>query len=216
MKTYLYRWKPKRAVDCGKPDVRIYHQSIITFYHASSLPYLIHSSQPCRGVYLRPKGLGCRSSQSLDICHMWCVRSRFRCMQDVEISMLEVGYELGDDRVLLWLPWIGKHVINENSPLSNWLTPSGFMADADACIAVVASPSMILDCLLQPLTASPCFCWVSLSCASISLQHPSSLSVHVRGQDAGCSALKGRRLTGFHTGCVCRQRHTCTQTRRIG
>lgn len=22
LKVYLYRWKPKRAVDCGKPDVR--------------------------------------------------------------------------------------------------------------------------------------------------------------------------------------------------
>lgn len=52
--------------------------------------------------------------------------------------MLEVGYELGSDRILLWLPWIAKHVIDEDSPLSAWLTPSGFMADADSCIAVVA------------------------------------------------------------------------------
>lgn len=59
--------------------------------------------------------------------------------QDVEISMLEVGYELGSDRILLWLPWIAKHVIDEDSPLSAWLTPSGFMADADSCIAVVVS-----------------------------------------------------------------------------
>lgn len=58
--------------------------------------------------------------------------------------MLEVGYEYGDDRILLWLPWMAKHVITEDSPLSNWLTPSGFMADADACIAVVVSHSLIL------------------------------------------------------------------------
>ena len=54
--------------------------------------------------------------------------------------MLEVGYEFGDDRILLWLPWVAKHVITKDSPLSNWLSPSGFMADADSCIAVVVRP----------------------------------------------------------------------------
>lgn len=58
-------------------------------------------------------------------------------MQDVEIKMLEMGYEYGDDRILLWLPWIAKHVITPESPLANWLTPSGIMADANSCIAVV-------------------------------------------------------------------------------
>lgn len=56
--------------------------------------------------------------------------------------MLEVGYEYGDDRILLWLPWLAKHVITKDSPLSNWLSPSGFMADADSCIAVVVSNTL--------------------------------------------------------------------------
>ena len=56
--------------------------------------------------------------------------------------MLEVGYEFGEDRILLWLPWIAKHVIDAGSPLANWLTPSGFLADANACIAVIAEGYM--------------------------------------------------------------------------
>ena len=67
--------------------------------------------------------------------------------------MLEVGYEMGNDRILLWLPWIAKHVITKDSPLSSWLTPSGFMADADACIAVVVIPAPILSPHLCCITA---------------------------------------------------------------
>ena len=53
--------------------------------------------------------------------------------------MLEIGYEAGDDRVLLFLPWVSKHVIDENSPLANWLEPNGMMADSDSMIAVTVS-----------------------------------------------------------------------------
>lgn len=58
-------------------------------------------------------------------------------MQDYDQQMLEVGYEDGRERLLLWLPVICKHVITEASPLAKWLKPSGVMADADSCIVVV-------------------------------------------------------------------------------
>ena len=64
---------------------------------------------------------------------LWC------CLQDYDQRMLEVGYEDGSERLLLWLPVICKHVITEDSPLANWLKPSGIMADADASIVVVVS-----------------------------------------------------------------------------
>ena len=57
--------------------------------------------------------------------------------QDYDHYNLEVGYEDGSDRVLLWLPTICKHVITEYSPLAPWLKTSGIMADADASIVVV-------------------------------------------------------------------------------
>ena len=57
--------------------------------------------------------------------------------QDYDQRMLEVGYEDGSERLLLWLPVICKHVITEESPLASWLRPSGIMADADASIVVV-------------------------------------------------------------------------------
>ena len=41
--------------------------------------------------------------------------------QDYDHYNLEVGYEDGSDRVLLWLPTICKHVITEDSPLASWL-----------------------------------------------------------------------------------------------
>lgn len=58
-------------------------------------------------------------------------------MQDYDVRMLEVGYEDGSERLMLWLPMICKHVITEDSPLAAWLKPSGIMADADASIVVV-------------------------------------------------------------------------------
>ncbi len=60
-------------------------------------------------------------------------------VQDYDHFNLEVGYEDGRDRVLLWLPTICKHVITDESPLASWLKPSGIMADADATIIVVVS-----------------------------------------------------------------------------
>ena len=59
--------------------------------------------------------------------------------QDYDHFNLEVGYEDGRDRVLLWLPTICKHVITDDSPLASWQKPSGIMADADASIVVVVS-----------------------------------------------------------------------------
>lgn len=41
------------------------------------------------------------------------------------------------ERLLLWLPVIGKHVITPESPIASWATPAGLMADADAAIVVV-------------------------------------------------------------------------------
>lgn len=58
-------------------------------------------------------------------------------LQDYDQQMLEVGYEDGRERLLLWLPVICKHVITEDSPLANWIKPSGVMADADSSIVVV-------------------------------------------------------------------------------
>ena len=60
-------------------------------------------------------------------------------LQDYDHFNLEVGYDDGRDRVLLWLPIICKHVITDDSPLASWLKPSGIMADADASIVVVVS-----------------------------------------------------------------------------
>lgn len=54
--------------------------------------------------------------------------------------MLEIGYEDGRERLLLWLPVICKHVITDDSPLASWRKPSGVMADADSCIVVVVRP----------------------------------------------------------------------------
>ena len=59
--------------------------------------------------------------------------------QDYDHFNLEVGYEDGRDRVLLWLPTICKHVITDDSPLASWQKPSGIMADADASIVIVVS-----------------------------------------------------------------------------
>ena len=57
------------------------------------------------------------------------------------MNMLEVGYEDGRERLLLWLPVIGKHVITPKSPIASWATPGGLMGDADASIVIVVRPS---------------------------------------------------------------------------
>ena len=58
------------------------------------------------------------------------------------MTMLEVGYEDGRERLLLWLPVIGKHVITPESPIASWATAGGLMADADALIVVVVSATL--------------------------------------------------------------------------
>ncbi len=74
--------------------------------------------------------------------------------QDYDHYNLEVGYEDGRDRVLLWLPTICKHVITDDSPLASWQKPSGIMADADASIVVVVSYlSLQLRSLRSPICA---------------------------------------------------------------
>ena len=78
-------------------------------------------------------------------------------VQDYDHFNLEVGYEDGRDRVLLWLPTICKHVITDESPLASWLKPSGIMADADATIVIVVSAlSCNTPCRPCSLTASAC------------------------------------------------------------
>ncbi|KAK9916760.1 hypothetical protein WJX75_006642 [Coccomyxa subellipsoidea] len=61
---------------------------------------------------------------------------------DYDQQMLEIGYEDGRERLLLWLPVICKHVITDDSPLASWRKPSGVMADADSCIVVVVEGYM--------------------------------------------------------------------------
>lgn len=54
----------------------------------------------------------------------------------LQIQILDIGYDTGEDRLLLWLPVTIKHTINSVSPLASWANMSGFLADADSCIAV--------------------------------------------------------------------------------
>jgi hypothetical protein len=57
-------------------------------------------------------------------------------MHPAQVTELEVGYGTGADRLLLWLPVLVTHRITEDSPLASWANMSGFLADADSCIAV--------------------------------------------------------------------------------
>ena len=61
-------------------------------------------------------------------------------MQDYSVEQLEVGYETGADRLLLWLPMVVTHIIDDNSPLSNWRDPETVLSDSDATIVVVVCP----------------------------------------------------------------------------
>lgn len=56
------------------------------------------------------------------------------------MKQLEVGYETGEDRLCLWLPMIGRHVIDAKSPLASWTTSTGFTADADSHIVIMVRP----------------------------------------------------------------------------
>ncbi len=53
-----------------------------------------------------------------------------------QIEELDIGYDTGADRLLLWLPVTVKHTITKASPLASWANMSGFLADADSCIAI--------------------------------------------------------------------------------
>ena len=61
-------------------------------------------------------------------------------VQDYSVQQLEVGYETGADRLVMWLPVVVRHVITPESPLASWLQPGGTLADADSCILVVVRP----------------------------------------------------------------------------
>ena len=61
-------------------------------------------------------------------------------VQDYSVEQLEVGYETGADRLLLWLPMVVTHVIDDSSPLANWRDPETVLSDSDATIVVVVCP----------------------------------------------------------------------------
>lgn len=64
-------------------------------------------------------------------------------MQDYSVKPLDVGFSTGEDRLLLWLPMTMTHVIDEDSPLSNWKDPEDALKDADATIVVLVSPTLL-------------------------------------------------------------------------
>ena len=65
-------------------------------------------------------------------------------LQDYSVEQLEVGYETGADRLLLWLPMVVTHVIDEDSPLANWRDAETVLSDSDATIVVVVSVGITL------------------------------------------------------------------------
>ena len=64
-----------------------------------------------------------------------CIYAAF-FIQDFDIQPIDMGYDDGRERLLLWLPVICKHVITPESPLATWSTPEGVMADADSTIVI--------------------------------------------------------------------------------
>ncbi|KAL3154506.1 hypothetical protein ABBQ32_013968 [Trebouxia sp. C0010 RCD-2024] len=62
--------------------------------------------------------------------------------QDYSVEQLEVGYETGADRLLLWLPMVVTHVIDDTSPLANWRDLDTVLNDSDATIVVVVEGYM--------------------------------------------------------------------------
>ena len=71
----------------------------------------------------------------------------------LQIQILDIGYDTGEDRLLLWLPVTIKHTINAVSPLASWANMSGFLADADSCIAVTVRLCCSRCSRLQLVTA---------------------------------------------------------------
>lgn len=66
------------------------------------------------------------------------------CQVDFTMYRLDMGYETGEDRLLLWLPAVAKHVITEDSPLRGWRQPGGRLKDANATILVEVLLSYLL------------------------------------------------------------------------
>lgn len=90
-------------------------------------------------------------------CACGCRRGRVFQQQNTAISLtawggshstaflssgqeLDLGHEVGADRLCLRLPTVVMHVIKDGSPLAHWADPSGILLDADSEIVVVVSP----------------------------------------------------------------------------
>lgn len=57
-----------------------------------------------------------------------------------QVKELDLGYSTGRDRLLLRLPVVVRHLVDDDSPLSRWQSgPSGIGEDADSEIIVVVS-----------------------------------------------------------------------------
>ena len=89
---------------------------------------LAHRRPTCRAVCQTSRCCGRQSNGS----------TRVTAAIDAQITEVEVGYGTGADRLLLWLPVVVTHRITEDSPLASWANMSGFLADADSCIALTA------------------------------------------------------------------------------
>ena len=70
-----------------------------------------------------------------------------------------MGYETGTDRLLLWLPMIVTHVIDDDSPLSNWTDPETVLSDSDATIVVVVRSYSSLSLAEEPECISVACLW---------------------------------------------------------
>ena len=58
----------------------------------------------------------------------------------MQVDQLDLGYQQGNDRLLLRFPLVITHVIDHHSPLRAWQSgPSALAADADSEIVVVVS-----------------------------------------------------------------------------
>ena len=51
------------------------------------------------------------------------------------------------EEMLLWLPMVVTHVIDEDSPLANWRDAETVLSDSDATIVVVVCTSIMLQAL---------------------------------------------------------------------
>ena len=98
-----------------------------------------------------------------------------------------MGYGSGADRLLLWLPVIVTHRITKDSPLASWANMSGFLADADSCIAMTARRLLCHDTLR--LHGSP-----SSSAWALGLEHKLEITAVLRAS--------GRFRAGSHSSYI--------------